>query len=167
MYLLDKKLLIIPFFFFWILITFTIMSTNILDQQFLTGSYFVISPLLSELLKSIKSSTNQRRGFELTVILNSILSKKSIPRTSIDPNYMKRIITGDETWVLWVPQANKVTVFGVALRKRAETEKTAYQTLENQDHADSIFDYCGIVHSKFLTQQQTLNKEHFLGIIRH
>jgi hypothetical protein len=63
-----------------------------------------------------------------------------------DPEFLKTVITGDET----------------SRPKKAQRVRSKVKVLLTVS-----FDYCGIVHHSYAPEGQTINKEYYLEVIRH
>jgi hypothetical protein len=72
---------------------------------------------------------------------------------SEDENFLKRIITGDETSVLWIRCGNENGVFTMSQKKFAETKKGAVVQVEHESHVDG-FVWRGCCASWILTSGQ-------------
>jgi histone-lysine N-methyltransferase SETMAR len=83
-----------------------------------------------------------------------------------DPDLLKRVITGDETWV-----------YGYDIETKAQSSqwknpgeprpKKARQVRSNVKVLLTVFfDYHGVVHQEFLPQGRTVNKEYYLEVMR-
>ena len=83
-----------------------------------------------------------------------------------DPDFLKRIITGDESWVYGYDVETKAQS---SQRKTPEepTPKKARQVRSTVKVLLSVFfDYRGVVHQEFLPQGRTVNKEYCLEVMR-
>jgi len=83
-----------------------------------------------------------------------------------DPDLLKRVITGDETWVYGY---NVETKAQSSQWKQPEESrpKKARQVRSNVKVLLTVFfDYNGAVHREFLPQGHTVNKEYYLEVTR-
>jgi hypothetical protein len=83
-----------------------------------------------------------------------------------DSTFMKRIITGDETWVyeydMETEQQSSEWVFpGEPKLKKPRQSKSKIKAL-----LTVFFDYRGVVHYEFLPTGKTVNKEYYLEVMR-
>jgi hypothetical protein len=84
-----------------------------------------------------------------------------------DPEFLKTVITGDETWVYGYDPETKV--------QSSQWKHSSSPTPKKAQRVWSIikvlltvfFDYCGIVHHSYAPEGQTINKEYYLEVIRH
>ena len=83
-----------------------------------------------------------------------------------DPEFIKTIITGDETWVYGYDPETK---FQSSQWKYPESPrpKKARQVRSNvKVMLTCFFDSRGIVHHEYAPEGQTINKEYYLEILR-
>jgi hypothetical protein len=81
-----------------------------------------------------------------------------------DPEFLKTMITGDETWV-----------YGYDLKTKVQLSKWKHSSPPRPKKAQQVrskvkvlltvfFDYCGIVHHSYAPEDQTINKEYYLEV---
>lgn len=83
-----------------------------------------------------------------------------------DPDLLKRVITGDETWVYGYDVETKAQS---SQWKHPESPrpKKARQVRSNVKVLLTVFfDYNGVMHYEFLPQGRTVNKEYYLEVMR-
>jgi len=83
-----------------------------------------------------------------------------------DPDLLKRVITGDETWVYGYDvetkaQSSQWKSPGEPRPKKARQVRSNVKVL-----LTVFFDYHGVVHQEFLPQGRTVNKEYYLEVMR-
>ena len=89
-----------------------------------------------------------------------------LEQLEIEPNLLKRIVTGDESWIF---EYDPLTKWQSLERKSAlspRPKKARVFQVQNQGDADCIFDVHGIVHAEFLPQGQTINQHVYKNILR-
>ena len=79
---------------------------------------------------------------------------------------MKRIITGDETWIYaydpeTADESSKYRAKGEPKPKKSRQSRSKIKVM-----LTVFFYYRGVVHSEFLPTGQTVNKEYYLSVIR-
>lgn len=79
---------------------------------------------------------------------------------------MKRIITGDETWVYaydpeTTDQSSEYRAKGEPRPKKSRQSRSKIKVM-----LTVFFDYRGVVHFEFLPTGQTVNKEYYLSVMR-
>lgn len=94
------------------------------------------------------------------------VSMDMVSRAASDPTFMKRIIIGDETWVyeydtLTSQQSTEWRFENEPKPKKARQSRSKIKVL-----LTVFFDYRGLVHSEYLPEGQTVNKEYYLGVLR-
>ena len=85
---------------------------------------------------------------------------------SMSDDDLKRIITGDETWIYaydpeTAQQSSEYRAAGEPKPKKPRQSKSKIKVL-----LTVFFDYRGVVHKEFLPTNQTVNKEYYLGLLR-
>ncbi|GAB1860480.1 Histone-lysine n-methyltransferase setmar-like protein [Camponotus japonicus] len=94
------------------------------------------------------------------------ISQEMLNDVNDDPDLLKRVITGDETWV-----------YGYDVETKAQSSqwkqsdeprpKKARQVRSNVKVLLTVFfDYNGVVHHEFLPQGRTVNKQYYLEVMR-
>lgn len=94
------------------------------------------------------------------------LAQEMLNEVNDDPDFLKRVITGDESWV-----------YGYDVETKAQSSqwkspeeprpKKARQVRSNVKVLLTVFfDYNGLVHQEFLPQGRTVNKEYYLEVMR-
>jgi len=89
-----------------------------------------------------------------------------ISKAESDPTFIKRIITGDEMWVYEYDtqskhQANEWKASNEPRPKkprRSQSKKKAMLTI--------FMNYNDIIQHEFLPEDQTVNKEYYLGVMK-
>jgi transposase len=83
-----------------------------------------------------------------------------------DPEFLKTVITGDETWVYRYDQETKVQSqwkhSSSPRPKKAQWVRSKVKVL-----LTVFFDYHGIVYHSYAPAGQTINKEYYLEVIHH
>ncbi|XP_018046239.1 PREDICTED: uncharacterized protein LOC108685782 [Atta colombica] len=92
-----------------------------------------------------------------------VIAKDMISKAESDPTFIKRIITGDETWVYeYDTQSRHQEKVSNEPRpkkpRRFQSKKKAMLMI--------FMDYNGIVHHEFLPEGQIVNKEYYLGVMK-
>ena len=98
--------------------------------------------------------------------LRKEISEDMLDVANHDPEFIKTIITGDETWVYGYDPETK---FQSSQWKHPESPrpKKAWQVRSNvKVMLTCFFDSRGIVHHEYAPEGQTINKEYYLEILR-
>lgn len=95
-----------------------------------------------------------------------MVATEMLANVDSDPNFMKRIITGDETWVYeydmeTAQQSSEWRLKNEPKPKRPRQSKSKVKVL-----LTVFFDYEGVVHYEFLPEGQSVNKEYYLSVLR-
>lgn len=89
------------------------------------------------------------------------ISKEMISNADSDPTFIKRIITGDQTWVYEYD--------GPTSEQSSESEPKPKKPRQSRSTIKVLmtvfFDYNGVVHSEFLPDGQTANREYYLQVM--
>jgi hypothetical protein len=83
-----------------------------------------------------------------------------------DPEFLKTVMTGDETWVYGYDLETKVQSSTVEAFFIPKAQKSTTGVKQSQGAA-VFFDYRGIVHHSYAPEGQTINEEYCLEVIRH
>lgn len=84
-----------------------------------------------------------------------------------DPELLKRVITGDESWVYGYDVETK-TQSSQWKTKSEPRPKKARQVRSNVKVLITVFfDWKGVVHYEFLPRGRTVNKEYYVEVLRH
>ncbi|KMQ87532.1 mariner mos1 transposase [Lasius niger] len=94
------------------------------------------------------------------------VAEDMIFRASTDPTFMKRIITGDETWVYEYDMQTSQQSSEWRFENEPKPKRPRQSRSKIKVMLTVFFDYRGVVHSEFLPEGQTVNKEYYLGVMR-
>ena len=94
------------------------------------------------------------------------IAKDMISKTESDPTFIKRIITGDETWVYEYDTQSRHQASEWRAPNEPRPKKPRRFQSKKKAMLTVFMDYNGIVHHEFLSEGQTVNKEYYLGVMR-
>ena len=94
------------------------------------------------------------------------VAEDMVSRASTDPTFMKRIITGDETWVYEYDMQTSQQSSEWRLDNEPKPKKPRQSRSKIKVMLTVFFDYRGVVHSEFLPEGETVNKEYYLGVMK-
>jgi hypothetical protein len=83
-----------------------------------------------------------------------------------DPEFLKTVLTGDETWVYGYDTEMKVQSSQWKHSSSPRTNKAQRVRNKVKVLLTVSFDYCGILHHSYAPEGQTINKEYYLEDIR-
>jgi len=94
------------------------------------------------------------------------ISQQLLDCVSIDENFLKTIVTGDETWV-----------YGCDVKTKAQSSQWVGQGLPRPKKARMsrsnmkvmllvFFDWQGVIHYEFVPRGQTINKEFYVAVLK-
>jgi hypothetical protein len=93
------------------------------------------------------------------------ISQEQLDRVSVDENFLKTIVTGDETWV-----------YGYDIETKAQSSqwvgqgsprpKKARMSRSNMKVMLVFFDWQGIIHHEFVPRGQTVDKEFYIAVLK-
>jgi len=89
-----------------------------------------------------------------------------ISRASTDQTFMKRIITGDETWVYEYDMQTSQQSSEWRFENEPKPKKPRQSRSKIKVMLTVFFDYHGVVYSEFLPEGQTVNKEYYLNVMK-
>ncbi|CAK9801685.1 Mariner Mos1 transposase [Anthophora quadrimaculata] len=94
------------------------------------------------------------------------VAEDMISRASSDFTFMKRITTGDETWVYEYDMQTSQQSSEYRLENEPNPKKPRQSRSKIKVMLTVFFDYHGVVYSEFLPDGQTVNKEYYLSVMR-
>jgi hypothetical protein len=83
-------------------------------------------------------------------------------------NFLKNIVTGDETWVYEYDVETTVQSSQWVSKTFSQTEKSAPSSIKRQGHVDCFFPIMkelSIIHL-YVPHGQTLNKEYYVEVLK-
>ncbi|UYV67800.1 hypothetical protein LAZ67_5002103 [Cordylochernes scorpioides] len=83
-----------------------------------------------------------------------------------EPNFLTKVITGDETWVYGYDPETKRQSSQWLLKNAPKPKKARMSKSKTKVLFGTFFDHQGIVHYEFLPQGQTINQYVYLAILR-
>lgn len=89
-----------------------------------------------------------------------------LERVNSDPTFIERIITGDETWVFEYDMQTSQQSSEWRAKNEPKPKKPRQSKSKIKVMLTVFFDIRGVVHSEFLPEGQTVNKEYYLGVMR-
>jgi hypothetical protein len=113
--------------------------------------YWVVSKFVPRLL------TQNHRDIRVDIC------QELLNHVSENENFLKRIITGDETWVYGYDVEMKMQSPPMGWKKFTKTERVVAGQVECESHVDGFFDTESVVHHKFLHQGQRVNCSYYLS----
>jgi hypothetical protein len=84
-----------------------------------------------------------------------------------DTEFLKTVITGDETWVYGYDPETKVQSSQWKYSSSPWPKKAQQVQSKVKVLLTVFFDHCGIVHHSYAPEGQTVKKEYYLEVIRH
>ena len=130
-----------------------------------TGSVYSI-PTEDLNLRRVSTQFVPKLLMEQQKELRKEISEDMLDLANHDPEFIKTIITGDETWVY---VNNPETKFQSSQWKHPESlrPKKTWQVCSNVKVMllTCFFDSCGIVHHEYASEGQTINKECYLQVL--
>ena len=94
------------------------------------------------------------------------VAEDMLERVNSDPTFIKRIVTGDETWVYEFDMQTSQQASEWRLPIEPKPKKARQSRSKVKVMLTVFFDYRGVVHSEFLPQGETVNKEYYLSVMR-
>lgn len=94
------------------------------------------------------------------------VAEDMLKRVNFDPTFIKRIVTGDERWVYEFDMQTSQQALEWRLPTEPKPKKPRQSRSKVKVMLTVFFDYRGVVHSEFLPEDQTVNKEYYLSVMR-
>lgn len=92
--------------------------------------------------------------------------KEMLSNVDNDPNFIKNIITGDETWVYEYDTQTKYQSSQWQSPEQPKPKKIRRFQSKKKVMLTVFIDFQGVVHHEFLPDGQTVNKEYYLSVMR-
>ena len=83
-----------------------------------------------------------------------------------EPNLLKRVVTGDESWIFRVRSTHQTAEPWMEERIVTKTQKGEGVQVQNQVMLIAFFDVHGIVHAEFLPLGQSINQHVYNNILQ-
>ena len=93
------------------------------------------------------------------------ISQELLDRVSVDENFLKTIVTGDETWVYGYDVETKAQS-SQWVGQGSPRPKKARMSRSNMKVMLAFFDWQGIIHREFVQHGQTVNKEFHVAVLK-
>ena len=97
--------------------------------------------------------------------LRKEICKDMLNLANHDPEFIKTIITGDETWVYGYDPETQVSFLAMEASRITTVKKSSASSQQCESDADLFFYSCGTVHHEYAPEGQTINKEYYLPVI--
>ena len=83
-----------------------------------------------------------------------------------EPDFLKKVITGDESQVYGYDPERKSQLFPWKLPVSPHPKKVRQSSSKIKTMLTVFFDWEGVVHHKYTPPGQTINKEYYLSVLR-
>ena len=94
------------------------------------------------------------------------VGKDMLSMVDSNPSFIKRIITGDETWIYKYDTHSRHQASEWRSPNEPRLKKPRRFQSKKKVMLTVFMDYRGVVHHEFLSEGQTVNKEYYLGVMR-
>lgn len=94
------------------------------------------------------------------------VAEDMLEQVDSDPTFIKRIVTGDETWVYEFDMQTSQQASEWHLPTDPKPKKPRQSRSKVKVMLTVFFDYHGVVHSEFLPEGQTVNKQYYLSVMQ-
>lgn len=94
------------------------------------------------------------------------ISKEMLSNVDSDETFIKRVISGDETWVYEYDTQTKHQSSQWQSSEEPKPKKPRRFQSKRKVMLTVFIDYNGVVHHEFLPEGQTVNKDYYLGVMR-
>ncbi|XP_018346773.1 PREDICTED: histone-lysine N-methyltransferase SETMAR-like [Trachymyrmex septentrionalis] len=95
------------------------------------------------------------------------IAQELLNEVNNDPELLKTVITGDETWVYGYDVETKAQSSQWKLLEEPRPKKIRQVRSNVKVLLTVFFDFNGVVHHEFLPYGRTVNKEYYLDVMRH
>jgi len=97
---------------------------------------------------------------------NVTVSQELFDHSNADENFLKNVITGDETWVYSYNVETKLQSSQLMGKFSPQPTHQSRSNVKVMLIVFFFFDWEGIVHYEFITHGETVNKEFYLNILK-
>ena len=94
------------------------------------------------------------------------IAQELLNEVNNDPELLKTVITGDETWVYGYDVETKAQSSQWKLPEESRPKKIRQVRSNVKVLLTVFFDFNGVVHHEFLPYGRTINKEYYLEVMR-
>ena len=94
------------------------------------------------------------------------ISQELLDRVSVDENFFKTIVTGDETWVYGYDVETKAQSSQWVGQESPRPKKARMSRSNMKVMLVVFFDWQGVIHYKFIPRGQTVNKEFYVAVLK-
>jgi len=94
------------------------------------------------------------------------ISQELLDRVSVDENFLKTIVTGDETWVYGYDVETKIHSSQWEGQGSPRPKKARMSRPNMNVMLLVFFDWQGIIHHEFVPRGQTANKEFYVAVLK-
>lgn len=94
------------------------------------------------------------------------VAKEMLANVAEDPTFIKRIITGDETWVYEYDTETTQQSGEWRFENEPKPKKPRQSRSKVKVMLIVFFDFYGVVHSEWVPEGQTVNKDYYLTVLR-
>ena len=126
-------------------------------RTILTNLYYTLKGMKHVAARLVPKDLNFLQNLNRMKVAEDMLE-----RVSLDPTFMKRIVTGDETWVYEFGMQTSQQASEWRLPTEPKPKKLRQSRSKVKVMLTVFFDYRGVVHSEFLPEDLTVNKEYYL-----
>ena len=94
------------------------------------------------------------------------VAENMLEQVNSEPTFMKRIVTGDEKWVYEFDMQTSQQDSKGRLTTEPKPKKPRQTRSKIKVMLTIFFDYRGFLHSEFLPEGQTVNKEYYSSVMK-
>ncbi|UYV75628.1 hypothetical protein LAZ67_13000795 [Cordylochernes scorpioides] len=109
---------------------------------------------------------NARKETEILVFRVVRILSLNLEATTDDPELLKRVITGDETWIYGFDSETTQQASEWRFKNEPRPKKVRKAPSKVKVMLTVFFDYQGIVHHEFQQQGSTITADSYLGVLR-
>jgi transposase len=95
------------------------------------------------------------------------ISQELLHRVSVDENFLKTIVTGDETWVYGCDVETKAHSSQWVGQGSPRPKKARMSQSNLKVMLVVFFDWQGVIHYEFVPRGQTVNNELYVAVLKH
>ena len=99
------------------------------------------------------------------MVFNVLITALLIATADSDPDFFKKIVTGDETWCFAYDPSTKLQSAAWVGETSPRPKKTAISEVSCEEHVGDFLRLEGIIHEEFVPEGKSINAVYYKGVM--